>query len=1078
MKNLILILLSSLLPTFGAVSPGFTIIGGPNYEFLGKFVGDGSGLTNLNGGVYINVTDYGADKTGIKDSTTNIQAAINIAITSSNGVLVFPGGTYKITSLDFKGNNVTNGTSGLTIDGGQGQNHTMIIGGENGYPMFDMINCSALNVRNFNFQPTEGIHPSCAILIGRSGTQSSGIHTFQSIVSEGNYEVSSVYGIASEQNHFINCTFSQFPSHTNTTTTFYSGKTAANRYSSDIKSHFHTLSSTGAGGNGGNIYDHCQFRNYTTSNPSSSSMVIEFGQNTSVRSSYFVTGSATNQVVLIGSTTGLFWEGNFHEKSPTQPYASIAILDTNTYQGISIKGSIYPIYASDGSQISGLDIQDTTLVSSTPSTQFALDVYNIKNSKIRFSKQLTPFGGNVTGFNFHVRGLSPDNVDFGTQFLSAEVQTVSPNTNLVTHYGNQYVPNMINGGTLISDSVNNVVGYSFGAFVNRTTGVRDVQLGNNALIALTSSSDSLGIGDSAGFNVTTEDKAIMIGSGSRIVPGAINTTAIGTGAVATNSNSIIIGGAGQNQLYTPAYITAGGVTAQGSSGFTTLNGNIFLASTTNGSGVGVIYKDGTRWAHDYANPASVGQSLYIGRNSGNFTMSALAIRNTATGDATLNKITDGHQIVAIGTGAGANDTTGSLHVFAGVNSGIANTTGNNHVIVGDEAYQYGTIGDGMTVVGDHGLNSVGITNITSITAIGRNTSIAANGITDSSSIGAVAAITKSHQVVLGSPTTTEITATNANVASLTVDAVNGYTYQGTAISGHYLRGHGSTNYIDAVLNASDIGAGTVPQINLPINVVYLEGTNLMTGTNIFAGQVNATNINNVLSGTIISTNIAYLNGTNNFTGTNSFSGISILNNAANTISGVGTGLTALNASNLSSGTAPTARLGSGSATSSTYLAGDSTWKSISSFGYPTLNFSDTDTHNLMAMSEIDLVTYNLAGNTLSAEGDTLDFWSTGSSDNTSNNQVRFYFGTKVLVFNIPAATGVEQWSLVGHVMRTTSSANQKLYATLVTPTHTDTLYDTGTIDMTSTVTVRITGESDGSANNVIFNMWKLSGPIH
>lgn len=48
-----------------------------------------------------------------------------------------------------------------------------------------------------------------------------------------------------------------------------------------------------------------------------------------------------------------------------------------------------------------------------------------------------------------------------------------------------------------------------------------------------------------------------------------------------------------------------------------------------------------------------------------------------------------------------------------------------------------------------------------------------------------------------------------------------------------------------------------------------------------------------------------------------------------TITGAGSGITSINASNISSGTVGTARLASGSATSSTYLRGDQTWASIS-----------------------------------------------------------------------------------------------------------------------------------------------------
>jgi hypothetical protein len=50
---------------------------------------------------------------------------------------------------------------------------------------------------------------------------------------------------------------------------------------------------------------------------------------------------------------------------------------------------------------------------------------------------------------------------------------------------------------------------------------------------------------------------------------------------------------------------------------------------------------------------------------------------------------------------------------------------------------------------------------------------------------------------------------------------------------------------------------------------------------------------------------------------------------ATTFSGSGASLTSLNASNLGSGTVPTARLGSGTASSSTYLRGDNTWAAVS-----------------------------------------------------------------------------------------------------------------------------------------------------
>ncbi len=53
---------------------------------------------------------------------------------------------------------------------------------------------------------------------------------------------------------------------------------------------------------------------------------------------------------------------------------------------------------------------------------------------------------------------------------------------------------------------------------------------------------------------------------------------------------------------------------------------------------------------------------------------------------------------------------------------------------------------------------------------------------------------------------------------------------------------------------------------------------------------------------------------------------------ATTFSGSGASLTALNATNLGSGTVPTARLGSGTANSGTYLRGDSSWAAVAAGG--------------------------------------------------------------------------------------------------------------------------------------------------
>lgn len=59
------------------------------------------------------------------------------------------------------------------------------------------------------------------------------------------------------------------------------------------------------------------------------------------------------------------------------------------------------------------------------------------------------------------------------------------------------------------------------------------------------------------------------------------------------------------------------------------------------------------------------------------------------------------------------------------------------------------------------------------------------------------------------------------------------------------------------------------------------------------------------------------------------------------IAGNGAGITSINAANIASGTVPTARLGSGTANSGSYLRGDQTWTALSTFlGYQAVQSAD------------------------------------------------------------------------------------------------------------------------------------------
>jgi hypothetical protein len=119
--------------------------------------------------------------------------------------------------------------------------------------------------------------------------------------------------------------------------------------------------------------------------------------------------------------------------------------------------------------------------------------------------------------------------------------------------------------------------------------------------------------------------------------------------------------------------------------------------------------------------------------------------------------------------------------------------------------------------------------------------------------------------------------TGTNRFAGVVQATNANNLISGAFTGN---GAGVTN-----LNAANLAAGTLADVRLSANIPLLNGTNVFSGTNRFAGVMQATNSNNQFNGTytgngagltnlatVSTTNFALLNGTNVFTGTNSFSG--------------------------------------------------------------------------------------------------------------------------------------------------------------------------------------------------------------
>lgn len=139
-------------------------------------------------------------------------------------------------------------------------------------------------------------------------------------------------------------------------------------------------------------------------------------------------------------------------------------------------------------------------------------------------------------------------------------------------------------------------------------------------------------------------------------------------------------------------------------------------------------------------------------------------------------------------------------------------------------------------------------------------------------------------------------------------------------------------------------ATTATNFTVASSAITLNGA--VTGTSFSGSGASLTSLNgsNISSGTVANARLAASGSTGqvqfNLSGAFSTSTNFTWDHTTDTffathLTGEGSGITALNASNLSSGTVGTARLGTGTANNTTYLRGDGTWATVSAGGAST-----------------------------------------------------------------------------------------------------------------------------------------------
>jgi len=361
-----------------------------------------------------------------------------------------------------------------------------------------------------------------------------------------------------------------------------------------------------------------------------------------------------------------------------------------------------------------------------------------------------------------------------------------------------------------------------------------------------------------------------------------------------------------------------------------------------------------------ASPTKLGQGDAFFVSSGNTGAGRTYICNTSgtitfgTTNITFAQISSA-QIYAAGTGLNLSNLTFSISNTAvtaaqyGNDGAVGQFTVNAqgqitnaaNVSINASSISVGTLANARTTA-----NSAN--GASTIVARDSNGSFAANVVTGTTGSftnisGNAASLTdiNASNITSGTISNARTTGNTGNSASTLVLRDASGNFGSNVISASSFSGDGTA--ITAI-NASNLSSGTVANArttaasaNGAATIVLRDSSGSFSAGDITANSISGNgvsltgiNASNITSGTIANarTTAATANGASTIVLRGS-SGEFSAGTITGTFSGDGSAVSAINASNISSGTVGTARLASGTANSSTYLRGDQTWSTIS-----------------------------------------------------------------------------------------------------------------------------------------------------
>ena len=354
---------------------------------------------------------------------------------------------------------------------------------------------------------------------------------------------------------------------------------------------------------------------------------------------------------------------------------------------------------------------------------------------------------------------------------------------------------------LVAGSQNTIGNYN--AFFGGSAGQNNVSGERNSFFGISAGANSLGslnsfVVNSAGLSNTNGSNNTLIGAGSDVASGSLtNATAIGGGAVVSQSNSVVLGNNANVGIGTSA---------------PTAKLEVVGDAKVSGAGNGVIFPDGTKQTTAATGAGTVvtsvnglnnavtlaagpnvtitpaGNTLTIAAASSpagilNQTSQQAGANFNIDGTGTANKFdatqynSYGIRILAtppesynllVGFSAGSNLRFGVGDTLVGFESGLNTTDGSDNAIFGSFAGRQLTTGGGNTFLGTYTGGSVttggdntlvgdnagdGLLTGTNSTALGRNAKLGPN-VSFATAIGAGALATTDNTIVIGRATDT------------------------------------------------------------------------------------------------------------------------------------------------------------------------------------------------------------------------------------------------------------------------------------------------------------------------------------